>query len=166
MKIESLRDYLDLETEEFLKLAIKIYMKVNFLEKDYPTYKNWYFGKPLKDANNEERNTLFVRSLLDSNKIIAVAILEKDDKFKQISTLYVDEENRNKGIGTALINESLKWLETDKPLVTMQEFRYESFAPIIKKYDWKLVDITKINYKNRGNDLYFNDTFRKNEKTK
>ena len=46
--IESLKDYIEVTPQEkFIELATKIYITTDFINNDYPDYKNWYFTKQL-----------------------------------------------------------------------------------------------------------------------
>jgi len=155
MKIESIKDYINILSEEELKaLANKIYKITEFVEKDYPNHKNWFFNIQLKETlDTNTRNILFVR---DKDKIIGVANLLSNDEEKKISTLYVIDEYRNKGIGTQLIEESMKWLKTRYPIISMTKDRYELYKPIIDKYNWKLTRILNGFYKEGMDELFFN----------
>ena len=83
IKIESLKDYLGNNNEEFLDLATRIYKITDFIYEDYPNHKNWYFSKQLPAITTDERNILFVRSPEDENKILAMACLKKDEEEKK-----------------------------------------------------------------------------------
>lgn len=155
MKIESIKDYINiLSKEELTTLANKIYKTIEFVEKDYPNNKNWFFNIQLKETlDTNTRNILFVR---DKDKIIGVANLLSNEEEKKISTLYVIDEYQNKGIGTQLIEESMKWLNTRYPIISMTKDRYELYKPIIYKYNWKLTRILNGFYKEGIDELFFN----------
>lgn len=59
-------------------------------------------------------------------------------------------------IGSKLLEESIKWLDTTKPLITFPEYKLELFKPIIDKYNWKLTEIESKLYNNKSNELCFN----------
>lgn len=163
IKIESLKDYLKTtDTEEFIELATKIYLITDFICKDYPKHKEWYFQKQLPAIIGEERNILFVRSPENQSEIISMACLKKDKEEQKICTLYVSDKCRGFGIGTLIIKESMKWLGTTKPLITLADYKLKMFEPIINKYNWELTEIVSGLYNDRSQELCFNGTLIKN----
>lgn len=162
--IESLKNYVgNVTEEEFMILATKIYMITDFICEDYPKYKEWYFTKQLPATiNGDERNILFVRNPEDYNEIVSVTCLKKDEEEQKICTLYVSEKYRGLGIGTAIIEESMRWLGTTKPFITLADYKLEMFRPIINKYGWKLTEIVSGLYNDKTQELCFNGTLTKN----
>lgn len=69
---------------------------------------------------------------------------------------------RNLGIGKAIVEESMKWLNTTKPFITFADYKLEIFRPIIDKYDWKLTEIVSGLYRKESQELCFNGTLTKN----
>ena len=74
--------------------------------------------------------------------------MKKDEKEAKISTLFIDERYRNKGLASKLIKESFKFLNTDKPLITIADYKVDMFISIIKKYNWKLTQVLNSEYYN------------------
>ena len=162
--IESLKNYVgNVTEEEFMILATKIYMITDFICDDYPKHKEWYFTKQLPATiNGDERNILFVRNPEDDNEIISMACLKRDEEEQKICTLYVSDKCRGLGIGTAIVEESMRWLGTTKPLITLTDYKLEMFRPIINKYGWELTEIVSGLYNDRAQELCFNGTLTKN----
>ena len=162
--IESLKNYVgNVTEEEFMILATKIYMITDFICDDYPKHKEWYFTKQLPATiNGDERNILFVRNPEDDNEIISMACLKRDKEEQKICTLYVSDKYRGLGIGTAIVEESMRWLGTTKPLITLADYKLEMFRPIINKYGWELTEIVSCLYNDRAKELCFNGTLTKN----
>lgn len=157
IKIESLKNYLG-NGEKFIDLATRIYKITDFICEDYPNHKNWYFTKQLPAITTDERNILFVRSPEDENKILAMACLKKDYEEQKICTLYVSDECRGLGIGTLIVEESMIWLGTTKPLITLADYKLEMFTPLINKYNWELTETIAGAYNDRSKELCFNGT--------
>ena len=91
-----------------------------------------------------------------------MACLKKDEEEQKICTLYVLDKYRKLGIGTAIIEESMKWLGTTKPFITLRDYKLEMFMPIINKYDWKLTEIVSGLYNDKLQELCFNGNLIKN----
>lgn len=164
--IESIKNYLGSVTDdELMELAKKIYMITDFICDDYPKHKDWYFTKQLPDTiNSDERNILFVRNPYNNEEIISMACLKRDVEERKICTLYVSDKCRGLGIGTAIVEESLRWLGTTKPLVTLADYKLDMFKPIIERYNWELTDIVSGLYNNKSSELCFNGTLSKDNR--
>ena len=162
--IESLKKYIGIiPDEEFMKLATKIYTITDFICDDYPKRKEWYFTKQLPATiNTDERNILFVRNPENDNEIISMACLKRDEEEQKICTLYVSDKCRVLGIGKAIVEESMRWLGTTKPLITLADYKLEMFKPIIDKYGWELTEIVSGLYNDRSQELCFNGSLTKN----
>lgn len=162
IKIESLKDYIsELNKDDFFSLAFNIYETIEFLSSDYPKHKEWYFKKQLPAINTGERNILFVRNPHDYNEIIAMACLKKTEDEKKICTIYVKDEYRGLGIGTKIIDASLNWLGTTKPLITISEYKLDMFNWLIEKYNWQVTDKVKGLYNDKYKEYCFNGTILK-----
>lgn len=162
VKIESLKDYIGkISREEFLKLATKIYIITDSIRTDYSQYKEWYFQKQLPAITSDKRNILFIRNSENPDEIIAMACLKKESNEQKICTLYVSNKYRGLGVGTKIIEESMKWLGTTSPLVTLADYKLDMFIPIIKKYNWQLTEVVEGLYNNRCKELCFNGSLSK-----
>lgn len=155
MMIESIKDYTNLlSDEELMTLANKIYMIIDFMKNDYPNHKKWFFTKQLPETlYSDRRNILFVK---DKDEVIGVANLLKDENEKKICTLYVKSEYQGQGIGSMLVEESMKWLNTKYPIISFTKESYSICKPFIDKYNWKLTRIIKGFYKEDVEELFFN----------
>lgn len=155
MKVESIKDYINVLTdEELMDLANKIYMITDFIKKDYPNHKEWFFSKQLPETlYSDKRNILFVK---DEDQIIGVANLKKDENIEKICSLYIKDEYQGKGIGSMLVEESMKWLNTEYPIITIVKGKYSIYKPLIEKYNWKLTRVINGYYKKGVEELFFN----------
>ena len=166
INIESLKDYTKkLNQEQLIQLATKIYKITSLICNDYPQYKEWYFKKQLPETiTSNKRNILFVKTPKNDNEIISMACLKKDKEEQKICTLYVCNQYRNLKIGSSLVEESMKWLGTTKPLITLADYKLELFIPFIKKYNWELTESLPQVYNKNFQELCFNGTLTKKKK--
>lgn len=155
MKVESIKDYSNvLNDEEMMTLANKIYMLTDFAKNDYPNHKRWFFTRQLPETlYSDRRNIFFVK---DKDEIIGVANLKKDENEKKICTLYVKSEYQRQGIGSMLVEESMKWLNTKYPIISFTKKSYNICKPFIDKYNWKLTRIIKGLYKEGVEEFFLN----------
>lgn len=155
MIIDSIKNYLTLDQKKNYDRIIKdIYMKTEYLNQNYPGYQDWFYNKQIKGCSTPNRNIIFIRN--DKNEIIALSCLKKDLEEKKICTLFVNSNYRNQGLGTILCEESIKFLETTKPLITFTEDKLPMFQKIATKYDWELTEIIDGIYNNGTREFCFN----------
>lgn len=163
MIVDSIKNYLsDDKKEEFIRIISSIYKVTEHLNDTYPGYKEWFFEKQVKGCYTPNRNIIFIRT--NTNEIVGFSCLKKDEEEKKICTLYVDLKYRNYGIGNLLFEESMKYLETTKPLATFTEDKLPIFEKIIEKYDWKLTEIVDGIYNKGVKELCYNGKLTKTHK--
>ena len=90
-----------------------------------------------------------------------MACLKKDKEEKKICTLYVSDQCRTHHLGTRMVEASMDFLETTKPLITLADYKLPMFQPIIDKYGWELTEIVTGLYNGSGKELCFNGTLTK-----
>ena len=155
--IESLKSYIGkISDKEFDDLAKRIYDITDFICKDYPKYKEWYFYKQLPRVFTSKGEILFAIAEDDTSNILAMACLKKDEEEKKICTLYVSDQCRAQHLGTRMVEASMAFLETTKPLITFADYKLPMFQPIIDKYGWELTEIVAGLYNNQAKELCFN----------
>ena len=135
MKIYDFRDSLN-DANELKELILKFYEITFFLNDSYPGYKDW-FSKQIISCFKNERTILYTK---DSDKISGLIFLKKGKDESKICTLYVLPEYRKMDIATKLIEASFKYLETSKPLATINSSKLEMFSKIIDKYGWEITE--------------------------
>ena len=69
--------------------------------------------------------------------------------------------NLEQHLGTRMIEASMNFLETTKPLITLADYKLPMFQPIIDKYGWELTEIVEGLYNDRAKELCFNGTLTK-----
>jgi len=152
-QIDSICNYINSE-EELSKIAEEIYSVTKHLNKIYPGYKDWYYNKHVKGCLDLNRNIIFIRN--NEDKIIGISSLKKTDEEKKICTLFILEPYRNKGIKKILLEESFKYLATEKPLITISEENLDIFKNTVEEYNWELVEIVDGIYKSNSREFCFN----------
>ena len=151
MKIYDFRDSLN-DANELKELILKFYEITFFLNDSYPGYKDW-FSKQIIGCFKNERTILYTK---DNDKIVGFIFLKKASDESKICTLYVLPEYRNMDIATKLIEASFKYLETSKPLATVNSSKLGMFSKIIDKYDWKITEEVNDIYKNGETEIVLN----------
>ena len=159
MKTNKITDYLTNE-KVFLELVNKIYEITSFLNKSYPNYEKWFYEKQVKGCLNGERNIIFITN---DDEIIGIISVKKANEEKKICTLFVKEEYRNKGIGSMLLEESFKFLDTNKPLITIGDNMLPIYEEFINKYKWNFTEKLYDFYVQGINEYCYNGKLEKNK---
>ena len=163
MIVDSIKNYLsDDKKEEFVRITNQVYKITEYLNDTYSGYKEWYFKKQVKGCYTPNRNIIFIRT--NNNEIAGLICLKKTEEEKKICTFYVDSKYRNQGVGSLLFEESIKYLETTKPLATFSEDKLTIFEKIIEKYDWCLTEIIDSIYNKGVKELCYNGKLTKTHK--
>ena len=142
------------DKNRFSKLASDSYIATNWIAKDYPKHFEHFWTKYIPGIFSGEREII---GIYNSNELAGLVILKKNDTEAKISTLFIDEKYRNRGLASKLIEESVKFLNTDKPLISIAEYKVDMFISIIKKYNWKLTQVLDSEYYNgRHREFVYN----------
>lgn len=146
MKIYTLSSLID-NHQLFCKFAQDAYSATDCLCQDYPKYFEWYWSKDLPRVFNGTGE--IVVCIIDDN-IAGIASLKKINTEKEICTFFVVKEYRGQHVATKMLEYIFEYLGTSKPLITITDYKVLSFVPIIKKYNWKLTQITSKGYYNNA----------------
>lgn len=124
----------DFKGKNFSKAVNEIYQLTDFNNKQYPNYLQWFYNKNVPRILDNSGEVIFC---LDGFMLQGLSILKRDDTETKICTLLVDTDYRNQKMGTSLLEESFKYLGTDKPAITIPEKYICQFEYFINKYNWK-----------------------------
>lgn len=134
------------------ELIEQLYNVTKIIEKDYPEHYQWFYNKFIPELDGLKREIIYYEI---NNIIIGVVFLKKSIEEKKVCTIIVDENYRKLGIGTILLEEAFKFLGTNKPLITMPEYKKQDFEGIILKYEWKEYQVID-SYYSKNKELVFN----------
>lgn len=146
MKICTLSSLID-NHQLFCKFAQDAYSATDCLCQDYPKYFEWYWSKNFPRVFNGTGE--IVVCIIDDN-IAGIASLKKINTEKKICTFFVVKEYRGQHVATKMLEYIFEYLGTSKPLIIITDYKVLSFVPIIKKYNWKLTQITSKGYYNNA----------------
>lgn len=117
----------------------------------YPEYGTWFINKHVPGIFIGTRDTIIATY---KNRLIGVANIKPSEN--KLCTLYFDPMFRYQRLGTKLVEESLKYLSSSKPLITMPSSYINDFKNIIKRYNWQLTDCIDDCYSKDVTELIFN----------
>lgn len=130
-----------------------IYLTISQLENEYPLFKEWYYSKVKNEIINLSREVIFN---ITNDYIAGVSILKKTQFEKKICTLRVSNDFQKNGIGNSLLLDSFNYLETLKPLITVNSNRVNQFDKLFNYYGFENTNLYKNYYNNTSNEISFN----------
>lgn len=129
----------------FSRLIGDSYRITDWISEDYPDHCRHFYTKYVPGIFTGERNIIAVYSI---RGIAGTVILKKDEEECKISTLYVLEAYRGQHLSTNLLERSFEWLGTEKPLITIADYKLSQFTGIINRYGWQETDILSAGFYN------------------
>ena len=142
------------------------YNYVKDLEDSYPDFYKWYHNKVLKELKqkNGRREILLSISTIkleseevSTKKVISgIAVLKNYESEKKICTFRLIPDFYRTGLSDLLMNESMKFLKTKTPMITISENRVELFENILARYEFKLSQKLPDYYKKGLTEFVYN----------
>lgn len=136
---------------------IKVYDFLKRLKYEYKNFDTWY-----DSLFDEYHNLVNGREIIifeDITGVISgVAILKNTENEKKICTLRVGEQFQHQGIGSQLIEMSIKTLGIDKPMITINKSKFKQFKKLFDKYNFELTQTKRHYYGIFNTELVFNGT--------
>lgn len=126
---------------------------LNDIEIFYPNFKIWFSTKVIPGLVNNTREIL---TEYRNGQLVGIAIIKRTKEEQKICTIKVIPEYQNRGIGIKLFKKSLLSLNTDKPLVTVPEERFNEFHKIFTHFGFKLNEIKKDYYRKGKKEYIYN----------
>ncbi|MBS7401348.1 MAG: GNAT family N-acetyltransferase [Eubacteriales bacterium] len=158
IKVVSIKELIEmgLERNKVLEICNRIYEMTDFVCKDYPRYKTWFYQKHLPGTLDVKIGRDIVFTYNKNKDISGTSLIKKDDTEQKICTLFVNPIFRGLGIGTALVEKSIELLGTNKPLITIADYKLLMFEGLIKKYHWEQTQVVTGLYNDRSKELIYN----------
>lgn len=109
----------------------------NMIRKYYPDADKWFVEKILSNLHKNRD----IISIIENDKIMGFVILKMSENKKmftsnKICTLYIDEEYRNRNIGSLLLTHCFNKYE-GKFHITVNENRLNILYPLLSKFNFK-----------------------------
>lgn len=130
-------DILSLSPNEQDKIIDQI--KV-LMELEYPNFIDWFNQKLIPGISTNERNIIVI---LKNDKVIGFVNLTKKNKEKKISNLYIKSIFKYKQYFNVIIDKSLEWLDTDKPIIILSKNQLGRCWNYLLDRNWQITDRTK-----------------------
>lgn len=126
------------------------------LSDDYPGIENWFRAKVVPGLRNDSRILLRVER---HGQLIGLAIGKREPDENKICTVRIAPSYFGRGIGVRLFDEVLRWLNDDKPHLTVSERRLPSFERIFDFYGFKLTSVQRGLYIPNTSEIAYNENW-------
>ncbi|UNL85235.1 GNAT family N-acetyltransferase [Priestia koreensis] len=130
-----------------------VYKSLASLNKDYKSFDKWYFEKVVPGIKLGNREIIVATN---DQFLTGVSILKNSIYEKKICTLYVNPKFRKIGVGKELFESSLEILNSDFPVITVNEERVPEFSSLLNYYGFELSQVASNYYKNLSNEYVYN----------
>jgi hypothetical protein len=104
------------------------------LSTEYPDIAQWYMKKVVPGLSDGTRKLISVER---DGSIVGIGIAKKDPLERKICTVRVAPSYFGRGIGPRLFDGLLRWLETDRPHLTISQQKLPLFERIFDRYGFK-----------------------------
>lgn len=144
--------------ENLIFQVLKLSMQV---KTEYPEYKSWFLTTQVPGIYDGTRNIIIAHI---KGRIVGFVSLKKTKEERKICTFYVEKSFRKNKIGTMLVEKAIKYLETEKPLITIPLSKLNEFTKIGEKYNWEISDIKENLYRLNDPEVIVNGFVASKEK--
>lgn len=101
------------------------------LSADYPNIENWFRRKVVPGLRMDER---YIHRVERDGHLIGIGIAKNGPTEKKICTVRVLPEHFGRGAGVRIFDHLLRWLDDDRPHLTVSEGKLPAFERIFDHY--------------------------------
>ncbi|MGO4511576.1 GNAT family N-acetyltransferase [Bradyrhizobium sp. 2TAF36] len=124
------------------------------LSHDYPGIEAWFRTKVVPGLRNDSRVLLRVER---HGQLVGLAIGKREPEENKICTVRIAPSYFGRGIGVRLFDEVLRWLNDDKPHLTVSESRLPAFERIFDFYGFNLTSVQRGLYVPNASEISYNE---------
>lgn len=105
----------------------------------YPDFYGWFYTVFIDGLASHERRIIIET---EGDDLTGLALLKKTEKNHAISTLFVVDKYRKKGVGSQIIDKAIEVLGGDKPIsISVCEERERDFERLLESRGFRLKEI-------------------------
>ena len=123
----------------------------------YPQFTSWFWAKVVPGCRDQSRRIIQAHA---GERLAALAILKRSPFERKVCTLWVARFARGCGFGQRLLSDSLEWLESDTPLITVCQERLHELQPLLGKFSFRLEQAAQSLYRPGRFEYVFNGVVR------
>jgi GNAT superfamily N-acetyltransferase len=123
------------------------------LSEDYPGIAAWFVGKVVPGLRH---GTRFLLPVEREDRLVGLGIAKREDGERKICTVRVDPSYAGRGIGVRLFDGLLRWLDDDRPHLTVSSRKLPQFERIFDHYGFDMTSAHEGLYLPHAVELGFN----------
>lgn len=124
------------------------------LSEDYPGIAGWFVHKVVPGLRHGTRLLLPIER---EDQMVGLGIAKDEDGERKICTVRVAPSHAGRGIGVRLFDGLLKWLDDDRPHLTVSTVRLAQFERIFDYYGFDMTSAHEGLYVPRAVELGYNE---------
>lgn len=127
---------------------------IRSLSEDYPDIQSWFVNKVVPGLRT---GTRFLLPVHRDGKLVAVGIAKNDGFERKICTVRVAPHHAGRGLGLRVFDGLLKWLDDDRPGLTVSATKLPAFERIFDWYGFRLTGVENGLYVPGRQEIGYND---------
>lgn len=124
------------------------------LSEDYPGIGGWFIDKVVPGLRCDSR---FLLPIERQGELVGLGIAKKEAGERKICTVRVAPSHAGRGIGVRLFDGLLKWLDDDRPHLTVSAAKLPLFERIFDYYSFDITSAHEGLYVPRAVELGYNE---------
>jgi hypothetical protein len=124
------------------------------LSADYPGIHQWYLTKVIPGLRQQTRHLLRVER---DGKLVGLGIAKNEPDEHKICTVRVAPDWASRGMGVRIFDGLLKWLDDDRPHLTVSERKLPLFSRLFEYYGFNLSSSKRGAYLPTACEFGYND---------
>lgn len=124
------------------------------LSEDYPGIDIWYRSKVVPGLRDGSRTLLRIER---EGTLVGLGIGKKDNEERKICTVRVAPSHAGRGIGVRIFDGLLKWLDHDRPHLTVTDSKLPLFERIFDYYGFDMTSAAQGRYVPHACELGYNE---------
>jgi GNAT superfamily N-acetyltransferase len=124
------------------------------LSEDYPGIEDWYLTKVVPGLHAGTRHLLRIER---DGRLVGLGIAKNEEDERKICTVRVAPEYANRGMGLRLFDGLLKWVDDDRPHLTVSDAKLPLFERIFDYYGFHLSSCLHGRYVPQACELGYNE---------
>jgi hypothetical protein len=126
------------------------------LSADYPGLETWFRSKVVPGLKDGTRRLLRIER---DDQLAGLGIAKLEPEERKICTVRIAQSYVGRGIGLRIFDDLLKWLDTDRPHLTVNDRNLVAFTRIFDYYGFNLTSIRNGMYVPNRSELSYNEAY-------
>ncbi len=124
------------------------------LSSDYPQIKRWFCQKVVPGLHDGRRFLFRVRR---NGQLVGLGIGKREPDERKICTVRVAPSHAGLGIGVRIFDALLRWLDVDRPTLTVSESKLHAFERIFDHFGFEMTSKTRDLYVRGSTEIGYNE---------